>query len=596
MERWRSYFPFLEHSDSSQLQQEYETRYQKFIDLIQNDRTYEAILCSSRQRLHDNAVDDDCQFCWLLGYIIQTECYWSGPTTPGRDLRAGIITVPPVEWPEDDIDDHRRASPMVWFEIFLKNGNINHASSMQELEGTIITVKLANMLAKPRFLLNNIRQEDSGWDKELENIRESDNHTGSPQNVVLAKRWMAACQKHPNCSSQAATSTSAEMPTRLLDLAAPGLGEDLLLHETVPADKVQYATLSHKWGNNALITTTASNLQQRFTRIYIQSLPLTFRDAIIFSRRMGVRYLWIDSLCIVQDSDDDKGREIPKMASIYGNAVFNIAASAAADATEGLFRERSADLFKPTELPLNFQLADGSRKTCFATLSRLLHSRSSQELRSKLDDRGWIFQERALSRRVFSFEGHMLWFECREMIASESLPRGASRASGGESSSSQEGWLDLLPRTTSRPLVSLGDMLVKAERAKEDNDATLPARIQTLLHHWSVLLFPQVELKPTILTSLLQVPCNPRLPPTLFHRRIRSLARNLLPRLPYFGPLATEYVPRRSLPPQSCHLPLLGAGWVPFSTLARPLSPTTRPHLVVGMPHRAREDTLLVAC
>ena len=57
---------------------------------------------------------------------------------------------------------------------------------------------------------------------------------------------------------------------------------------------------------------------------------------------MGVRYLRIDSLCIVQESDDDKGREIPEMASIYGNAVFNIAASAAADATEGLFRERSA--------------------------------------------------------------------------------------------------------------------------------------------------------------------------------------------------------------------------------------------------------------
>ena len=114
-----------------------------------------------------------------------------------------------------------------------------------------------------------------------------------------------------------------------------------------------------------------------------------------------------------------------------------------------------------------------------------------------------------------------LSFECREMISSQNLPRGAPRASGGESSSSQEGWLDLLPHTTSRPLVSLGDMLVKAERAKEDIDATLPARIETLLDHWSVLLFPQIELRPTTLTSLLQVPRNPRLPSALFHARIR---------------------------------------------------------------------------
>lgn len=480
-ERWRSYFPFLD--DSPQFEEEYQARYEKFIDLVPNEHTYEAILCSSRQSLDDDALDEDCQFCWLLGYIVETECWWSGPSTPGRDYRAGVITWPPVEWPEDDIDDHRRSSPIIWLEISLRPGNTNLAPSMSELEDTIVTVKTGNMLSNPRFLLTNIQQLDSGWDREMEDIRELDSHTGSAQNIVLAKRWLKACQEHHNCSNFA-MGMDEGTPTRLLDLQAPGLGDDLRLHQTTPAEKTQYATLSHRWGTTPLTTTTVSDLQQRLTRIYLESLPKTFREAISFTRDMGIRYLWIDSLCIVQDSKDDKDRKIPKMASIYSNAVFNIAASSAADSSEGLFRERSADLFRPIELPLKFELADGTKRSCFATLSRLLDQRLREGLNSTLDDRGWIFQERALSRRVFSFERHMLWFECREVIASESLPRGAPR--GEDNSSSQEKWLELLPSTAGRSLVFLGDLLFKAEQAKQENDPSLPAQIQTVLHNWSV--------------------------------------------------------------------------------------------------------------
>ncbi|KAK3354084.1 heterokaryon incompatibility protein-domain-containing protein, partial [Lasiosphaeria hispida] len=276
-----------------------------------------------------------------------------------------------------------------------------------------------------------------------------------------------------------------EVPTRLLDLSAPGLGEDLVLYETAPTEApITYATLSHRWGTTPPITTTISDLQKNLKRIYIESLPKTFREAVTFARKMEVRYLWIDSLCIIQDSTADKDREIPKMASIYSNAIFNIAASAAADSSEGLFRERSPSLFQPIELPLNFELADGTKKSCFATLSRLLHRQAGQKLQSTLDGRGWIFQERALSRRVFSFDGHMLWFECREIIASENLPRGASRGSGEDHSHSQDRWLNLLPQSASRSLCLIGDLLSKVETAKQVHDSTLPTQIDTLLHHW----------------------------------------------------------------------------------------------------------------
>ncbi|KAK5660030.1 hypothetical protein OQA88_13498 [Cercophora sp. LCS_1] len=480
MERWRSYFPFLD--ESPQFEEEFKARYEKFIDLVPNDRIYEAILCPSRQALHDNAVDEDCQFCWLLGYIVQTECYWSTPKTPGTDSRAGITAWPPVEWPDDDIDDHRRSSPVVWLELSLKPGSTKPLSSISELEDATVTVKFGQVLGNPRFLLRNIQQEDSGWDQELEDIRESDDYTGSAQNVVLAKRWIEACQEHPGCQDRSNTATNGEMPTRLLDLSAPGLGEDLVLCEI--RHNVEYATLSHRWGTAALTTTTTSDLQSRSRRIYIESLPKTFREAVAFTRNMGVRYLWIDSLCIIQDSPDDKDREIPKMASIYSNAVFNIAASAADDSSPGLFVQRSAQLYQPTELPLNIQLADGTKQSCYATFSRLLIGRSEQKLRSALDDRGWIFQERALSKRAFLFEKHMLIYECRSMIASENLPKGAPRGSGENNAGSNDKWLSLLPQSTSRALSLLGDLLSKAERAKEANDPSLPALTHTLLHNW----------------------------------------------------------------------------------------------------------------
>jgi len=480
-ERWRSYFPFLD--ESPQFEEEYKVRYAKFIDLVPNHHTFEAILCRSRQALEDNAVDEDCSFCWLLDYMIQTECYWSGPSEPGKDSRADIITFPPVEWPDDDMDDHRRSSPVVWLELPLKSGNTGLSSSMSELEDTVITVKLGNMLSNPCFLVSIVQQKDSGWDHELEAIRDLDSHTGSDQNIVLAKRWLNTCKEHHGCSDQA-SAMDLEVHTRLLDLSAPGLGEDVVLRETTLIEgSITYTTLSHRWGTTPLVTTTMSNLQRNLKRIYIESLPKTFREAVIFARKMGVRYLWIDSLCIIQDSPADKDREIPKMASIYSNAIFNIAASAAADSSEGLFRERSASLLQPIELPLNFELADGTKKSCFATLSRLLHREEGQLLQSTLD-RGWIFQERALSRRGFSFDGHMLWFECRETLASENFPKGASCGSGEDHSPSQERWLNLLPQSASRSPCLIGDLLSKAETAKRACDPTLTTQIATLLHHW----------------------------------------------------------------------------------------------------------------
>ena len=87
-----------------------------------------------------------------------------------------------------------------------------------------------------------------------------------------------------------------------------------------------YIALSHCWGKNPIVRTTTSTLAQRKQGIEISLLPPTFRDAIIIARRLDVRYLWIDSLCIIQDDELDWQTESAKMSTIYQHALLTISA------------------------------------------------------------------------------------------------------------------------------------------------------------------------------------------------------------------------------------------------------------------------------
>jgi hypothetical protein len=77
--------------------------------------------------------------------------------------------------------------------------------------------------------------------------------------------------------------------------------------------------------------TTSSNLQQHLESIPLSSMPATFRDAVLVSRELNVKYLWIDSLCIIQDSAEDCNRECFKMAQIYQNSTVTISGASAFD-------------------------------------------------------------------------------------------------------------------------------------------------------------------------------------------------------------------------------------------------------------------------
>ena len=115
-----------------------------------------------------------------------------------------------------------------------------------------------------------------------------------------------------------------------------------------------YLTLSHRWGLQPIITTTTTNFQSRQEGIPMESLSKTFRDAVTITRKMGVRYLWIDTLCIIKDSASDWELEAVKMGDYYRHSLSTISAASAEDGSVGCFMLRDARLVRPSALTLKF--------------------------------------------------------------------------------------------------------------------------------------------------------------------------------------------------------------------------------------------------
>jgi hypothetical protein len=136
---------------------------------------------------------------------------------------------------------------------------------------------------------------------------------------------------------------------RVLDVGTPSK-PSLSLHITEDSSlKSPYITLSHCWGNPKLQIKRLSNANiSQFTNLIDDAeLPKTFQDAIAIARRLGVRFLWIDSLCIIQDSVEDWVKESSNMGNVYKNSLCNIAATAAPDGRTGCFLQRNPLLARP---------------------------------------------------------------------------------------------------------------------------------------------------------------------------------------------------------------------------------------------------------
>jgi hypothetical protein len=184
-----------------------------------------------------------------------------------------------------------------------------------------------------------------------------------------------------------------------------------------------YVALSYRWGGlEAIWQTTIRNLDSRLTVFSIDELPQTLSDAVKVTRDLGFKWIWVDSLCIVQDDENDWAREAVKMAAVYQNAIVTIAADSSQDAKAGLHNDRSTSMFNAEDsIRICNTLSTGEENSIYLFPNQKTRiDKSVTSLRDmgdllnhcSLRDRGWTLQERILSPRIIHYASDQLYWEC----------------------------------------------------------------------------------------------------------------------------------------------------------------------------------------
>ncbi|KAI8632539.1 heterokaryon incompatibility protein-domain-containing protein [Xylariaceae sp. FL1651] len=246
-----------------------------------------------------------------------------------------------------------------------------------------------------------------------------DRNTGSETSFARAAKWLRQCtMKHDSCNG---VNTPKEWaPTRLLDVGLRSPFPNIIkLHQTKSwQTPIQYAALSHCWGAIQPLKLLQGNLHTLMDGILLEDLPMSFQDAIHTTRKLGIQYLWIDSLCIIQDSNEDWDLESSLMTYVYGGCLLNIAAAASNDCTGGLFQNRPSSYLGPCLISVESQ-NEASISWYQLWDQDLWHTEFET---AKLNTRAWVMQERILSPRTLAFTKSQLFWECRCKRASEEFP------------------------------------------------------------------------------------------------------------------------------------------------------------------------------
>jgi len=225
--------------------------------------------------------------------------------------------------------------------------------------------------------------------------------TRSEETLSLIKAWLRKCRsEHVQCRS---TTSTRKLPTRLVCVQPTNTASKLtakICRTDVIAAGRSYLALSHCWGDTKFLTTTRANLNAHEISLPVDRLSKTFQDALSLTLGLGMRYIWIDSLCIVQDDPDDWEHESRLMHEVYKNASCNLSASGFGDGAEGFMPQQRGIDSEPVPVTLRYQkpnsksIVDAPADTYY-----LIHAAPWDDMRSSpIFLRAWTLQEQLLVR------------------------------------------------------------------------------------------------------------------------------------------------------------------------------------------------------
>lgn len=240
----------------------------------------------------------------------------------------------------------------------------------------------------------------------------------SRETIIAIKTWLQECSEtHSECQQLQNNTKSpgklASGPRRLLHLSGNASHPQIRLQDNHPGGKVpQYIALSYCWGGDQPFKLLNHLIQPWIKDMPYAPLPQTLKDAIQVTMGLGLQHLWIDALCIIQDSNQDKAEQISRMADIYEQAHVTISAARATAVPEGFLHSRYIAGEQSFRMP--FTCEDGQPSTVILWQGR------EPDAWEPIDKRSWCLQESILSPRVLEYGTHNIRYHCARSRADDS--------------------------------------------------------------------------------------------------------------------------------------------------------------------------------
>ena len=296
-------------------------------------------------------------------------------------------------------------------------------------------------------------------------------NTGEIRDLFTALWWLKRCLfDHKRCAEVSKQADPIHNPARLLYVGKRNEPEVVKLVINKEDQVPDYVALSYCWGKKAFIQLTQAKLLEFQESIDPNEIPKTLKDAIEVTKLLGYSYIWIDALCIIQDSKEDWLKEAAKMGSIYRKSVVSIAALGAVDCFQGLFTARNPFCYRDIPLESGLVLTNRAPSTDpgFKREFEVLGPAASP-----LQTRAWCVQEQILAPRTLFYGASGVFWQCLECEADEGYPLGHEGGTPNLKSSLAEAigddspsldirklWRNILERYTGCNLTYASDKLV----------------------------------------------------------------------------------------------------------------------------------------